>query len=498
MTAFGLQFGSFTRNAAVLLLLGSACSGGTDPFVEGNVSRVAAPIIGGSLATEADYPAVVALGGCSGTLVHPQLVVYAAHCGTAISTVRFGIHSDAPERVVDTERCRHFPGATLGDGTDLAYCVLAEPVLDIEPERILAGCELDQLSAGQRAIIVGYGKDSEEGVYGEKRFADSRIESVGDEIFLVPGSTDSCRGDSGGPVFIELREPDGRVQRRLVGVISAGTESECGTGVGHNVNVPFKLDWLENSSQLDLTPCFDQGGWSPTAACRATIPLQAKPDDGESSGGAGDGSGGAPARDEAVGGETAISEIPIDESERPWLLTCGAAFDQPDDSEPPVLAWTSPAEPNVQLPLPVDATFVEFELAIEAADAGWGVEQVLISLFDADGQLLFQRPDQIAPYGLPTLRVPPGRFTLSAEARDFAGNTSSASIALQVGDEVTNPPESTSGGGGCAIVTSAARHETGVATALAVLFAFAARRRRIRRDPPVLARALARGLGLTR
>jgi hypothetical protein len=485
MTVFDRQLASFTWNVTLLLLLASACSGGTDPFVEGHVSRVAAPIIGGSLAAEEDYPAVVALGGCSGTLVHPQLVVYAAHCGTAISNVRFGIRSDTPEREVNTDRCRNFPGATLGDGTDLAYCVLAEPVLDIEPERILAGCELDALSAGQRAIIVGYGKDSEDGGYGEKRFADSRIESVGDEIFLEPGSTDSCRGDSGGPVFIEQREPDGRVQRRLVGVISAGTESECGTGVGHNVNVPFKLDWLENSSQLDLTPCFDQGGWSPTAACRATIPLRGTPDGGDGSGGAGDGSAGAPARDEAAGGETAISETPIDESEHPWLLTCGAPFDPPDDTEPPFLAWSSPAEPSVQLPLPLDATFVEFELAIDAADAGWGVEQVQISLLDSSGERLFQRADQIAPYGLPTLRVPRGRFTLTAEARDFAGNVSNASIALQVGDEVAGEPESTAGGGGCTMVASAGLRETRAVMTLTLLFAFAARRRQVRRRSPV-------------
>jgi hypothetical protein len=432
---------SFFVNVTLLSLSGSGCSDGRDPFV---LSSSSERIIGGSIATESEFPAVVALGGCTGTLVHPQLVVYAAHCGTAISSVRFGIDSDAPEREVNTVRCRAFPGATLGDGTDLAYCVLDEPVRDVEPERLLAGCELDQLSVSQPAIIVGYGKDSDEGAYGVKRFARSRIEAIGDEIFLEPGSTDTCRGDSGGPVFVDHIDPDGTLQRRLVGVTSAGTESECGRGITHYVNLIPKLDWLESASQLDLTPCFDQGTWAPNGTCRVT--------------GTGD----------------------PDVLARPLLTTCGDPFEAFDDAESSTLAWVSPMGPDVRLPVPSGANYAELELAVDATDAGWGVEHVEFSLLASDGSVLFQRGDEIAPYGLPTFRVPPGRFTLLAEARDFAGNTASEVVSLQVGDELEADDELrwTVTGGGCASMSRVLPAPRSLPPALALLIAFIALRRR--------------------
>ena len=430
---------SFLANVVFWSLLGSGCSDGTEPLAAG---RLTAPIIGGSLALEGDFAAVVALGGCTGTLVHPQLVVYAAHCGTAISSVRFGIDSDAPEREVNTDRCRAFPGATLGDGTDLAYCVLEAPVLDIEPERILAGCELDDFAASQPALIVGYGKENDDSAYGVKRFAESSIQSIGDELFLEPGAADTCRGDSGGPVFVERVDSDGNVQRRLVGVTSAGTERECGRGIAHYVNVVSKLDWLESASQLDLSPCFDQGNWAPTGACRAT--------------------------------GTAESDV----LSRPPLASCGDPFEPTDDTEPPALAWTSPAEPSVRLPLASGAAYAEFELALDASDAGEGVEHVELSLIANDGRVLFQRGDEIAPYGLPTFRVPPGRFTLLAEARDFAGNTTSEIVWLQVGDEIAGEPEWTITGGGCAALSRAAPRAKALPLSLAMLIAFIGLRRR--------------------
>jgi V8-like Glu-specific endopeptidase len=377
---------SSAARTVFFLLFASSCGGDHAAFVSTNDDgeRLAAPIIGGALTSEGDFPAVVALGGCSGTLVHPRLVVYAEHCGTAITEVRFGPSADAPNRVVTTDRCRGFPGAKLGDGTDLAYCVLEESVVEVEPERVLTGCELADSEVGLPAVMVGYGIDRDGGAYGEQRVASSHVESIGDELFLERGQADTCRGDSGGPVFVERVDPDGTRHRRLVGVTSAGTESECGRGIGHYVNVTRKLEWLEQSSELDLTPCFEGDAWSPTARC--------------------------------------------------GFASCGEPFDLPRDERPPSVAIASPAEPRAHFPLPAGAPFVEFELVVDASDDEWGVEHVSLSLFGEDGALLFDRVDEIAPYGLSLLRVPPGTFTLEAEARDYAGNTQSTSLMLQVGD----------------------------------------------------------------
>ena len=399
--------------AALLLVFGTSGCGGPGTDLGLPVEEARGPIVGGTPAEDPEFPAVVSLGGCSGTLVHPKLVVYAEHCGTAISVVRFGAHADAPEQVVNVDQCRGFPGAKLGDGSDLAYCVLTEAVRDVEPERILAGCELDELAEGEPVTLVGFGIDRDGGTYGEKRHATSRIETVGDELILESGEADTCHGDSGGPVFMERVEPDGTVERRLVGVTSAGSEAECGKGIGHYVNVTAKLDWLESATELDLSPCFTQGSWTPTPDCVATG-TQGN-DDGSSS---------------------------------PWLASCGDAFDPTPDEDAPSVEWISPEPPVARYELPGDATFAEVELLVDATDVGWGLERVSFTLRNDRGDVLFERDDEVPSYGIPTFRLPPGRFTLDAEARDFAGNTTSSRVVAQVGDDA---PAKADSSGGCAV-----------------------------------------------
>src|SRR5687768_132103 len=48
-------------------------------------------IVGGSEVAACGWPSVVALDGtCSGTLVHPRVVLYAAHCGPNVDFVTPG------------------------------------------------------------------------------------------------------------------------------------------------------------------------------------------------------------------------------------------------------------------------------------------------------------------------------------------------------------------------------------------------------------------------
>jgi len=404
----------------------SACAAAPSDSASLDVGATASPIIGGKLTHEGEWPAVVSLGGCTGTLVHARLVVFAAHCGTSIASVRFGPSADAPERVVATSRCGEFPNARLGDGSDLAYCVLAEPVLDVEPERILAGCEADAELVGEPAWVVGYGLGDKNGMYGQQRVGVSRLQSVGDELFLEPGAVDTCKGDSGGPLFVEREEPDGTRQRRLLGVTSAGTKSECGTGIAHYVNIARKLDWLEQASQLDVTPCFAGATWMPTAACRATR---------------------APTTDDRADADAAD---PPAAEERPALETCGAAFSAPADDTPPLLEWTSPRAPRTDFEFPPDAEFIETEVALSATDEGWGVEQVTLSLRGESGELLLERVDQVPPFGLPTLRLPAGHFVLRAEARNYAGNATGSEIELNVKAKL-NATATLTPHGGCSL-----------------------------------------------
>lgn len=408
------------------------------------VERASAAVTGGGPTGEGDFPAVVAMGGCTATLVHPLLVVYAAHCGTATADVRFGAHANLPERTVATERCRSFPNAHLGDGTDLAYCVLAEPVLDIEPERILAGCELDELEVGEPATVVGFGVDREFGIFGEKRAAQLPISDIGDELFLAPGSADTCLGDSGGPVFVERRESSGGRQRRLVGVTSAGTDDICGRGIGHYVNLTRKLDWLEEDSQLDVTPCFNHGQWLPTPECIATqaaLPAVTRSvvatDAGVSARDAGTRDASADLyTDVGTTGDAGVAAA------SGYLATCGSAFDPKPDDEAPTLKWTSPKQSQTKQAASKELGYAEFSLEVAAQDAGWGVKQVVLELLGDEEEVLFQRVDEVPPYEIDVFHVPPGEFTLRAEATDYAGNRRRSDLTLRI-----SPPGAPEGAG---------------------------------------------------
>lgn len=393
-------------------------------------ARAVSQGITGGMETQAcEWPPLVALGGCSGTLVHPSLVVYAAHCGLAMAEARFGTDSSLPTRVAEVSHCRAYPAAQLGDGSDLAYCLLREPVLDVQPARILAGCELDQLSAGTVAHIVGFGVDTTGADFGRQRAATTRVARVTtDELFLDSSESDTCRGDSGGPVFIEAASGSDVTELRLAGITSAGSSSECGEGVGHYLNLASKLEWLESSSGLDLTPCFDGAEWNPSPACSTVWSQLPLADEGHDR------------ADQPDWPEEARCDTRPPEPSS----TCGAPFALDPDSEPPSLELVGLEDDWYVHRLERGQQYLALELALSVKDDGWGVQQVAITLLGSDETPLFERVDEIAPYGIGELRVPPGAFDLSVAAHDHAGNTSTRVVRLRVLPSASEPT-------GCAV-----------------------------------------------
>jgi hypothetical protein len=224
------------------------------------------------------WPNVVALPGCTGVLLAPALVAYAAHCGTTSPDVVFGDDVAAAVRRVPTKRCVAHPDAALGNGRDIAFCTLAAPVTDVEPLELLAAADAAELAPGISITQVGFGLDADDGVFGSKRETAGVLTTLGDD-FVVQGTTGgTCAGDSGGPALVDLAELDGTRASgwRVLGLLSAGTSYRCEVSTDHYSSLDAVRDWLQSASGIEL-PSSDSVAEPPAAAGSASPACQLAP-----------------------------------------------------------------------------------------------------------------------------------------------------------------------------------------------------------------------------
>jgi hypothetical protein len=255
----------------------SAARLGDDPRYVANLRALAlrtsnARIIGGTAVPASEFPDCVAVGsdaqwGCTGTLIAPNVVLTAAHCEELHTRVFVGRDVTKPGRVFKVKKhVRHakFDGKFRND---VMLLILEKKVTGVKPRAMAPASLIDKATV---ARLVGFGSTRLDGfgALGSKLQTDVPIVSPGcdgqlngstdSQVYgchldreIVAGKPlllhDSCKGDSGGPLFIQ----DAKARWLLAGVTSRGTNratTMCGDG-GVYVRVDAYKKWITSAAK---------------------------------------------------------------------------------------------------------------------------------------------------------------------------------------------------------------------------------------------------------
>lgn len=218
-------------------------------------------VVGGKPVPDAQFPYVANVRimgafGCTGTLIAPEWVMTAGHCGSATGSITQGLAPSPaawpPEAYSVVLGTVHADGSggethnvtdvvvepdylvTNGDGSDVTLLKL-DGAAKVAPMHIAAVGERSSWAAGKAATIAGFGATSADGSTMPDRMQYAQVPIVadpdcakayGDGSFdartmlcagYPQGGTDTCNGDSGGPLLAPI--PGGF---RLVGATSFG------------------------------------------------------------------------------------------------------------------------------------------------------------------------------------------------------------------------------------------------------------------------------------
>lgn len=270
-----LKHGALTASLLTTLSLAGCTNGGgedapspnedgsTRPTEQCSLIGLKPRIINGTACKDGDSPVVslelVYPDGtkslCSGTLIKKDLVLTAGHCFDNEASeiiVTGGSTGTGSQRVAATDFAVHDGYDSSIDGAvknDVALVTL-ERSMSLPTASIFASADP---KVGDTVGIFGFGVDENErtGIF---RSGSMTIDSITqDNIYAVytKSSSNTCNGDSGGPVYLQGERSDGKTITGLVGVVSAGLGEGCPIGQASsftNLANPDVLDWIRTNA----------------------------------------------------------------------------------------------------------------------------------------------------------------------------------------------------------------------------------------------------------
>lgn len=247
-------------------------------------------IVGGTPAPAGRYPDIVALNGrdgelCTGTLIADEWVLTAGHC-TNMRTAWVGATDftlDGEEIAVVEQFIHDEPRVTY----DVSLLRLEHAPAGATPRTLVSGCLAGFYQNGTDVTVAGFGRLNLEAneittqlhevtvpIVDADCSEDGRgcreVVSPGGELRAGGDGSDSCAGDSGGPLYLDV---DG--ERYLAATVSRSStpfDTPCGDG-GIYVRTDAILPWIRETTGLPFAdPTCDGINLPPTApAIRLTI-----------------------------------------------------------------------------------------------------------------------------------------------------------------------------------------------------------------------------------